>query len=686
LHRELVINTATISASKEFPDRISRRRVYSKYSSSLYGYLDVHSRETQFMKIKSALRQARELRGWSQARVAQAINADVGTVSRWERHITAPSPYFREQLCQLFDMDARALGFLESEGFVQEETQFAEYEQSGAFFTPTQEGPIIDPLIPRPVLTYTPLVGRDALLKHLISLLCSGTTCALFGLPGVGKTALALTLVHHQTIRSHFSDGVLWVGLGPSPDIHNCLLHWATLLGVPAPMLAEHHTTESLSRILRQAIGRRRLLLVIDDAWTVDESFPFLVGGPHCAQLVTTRSPQLAHTIAGHMSISVPVLSHQESFHLLATLVPDLMQIDDTQISPLIQQVGGLPFLLYLIGKNLQVEARSGQFRRLYSTLSHLSERSARLQLSFPLAPTERPPALTEEVPPSLETLIAMSDRHISSAAHDGLLSLSLLPTHPASFSEETALAVAAVSVDILDELLDAGLLESRHSGRYTLHQTIADYILHHGQPTREARERLISHCHEYILAHKDDTVALELECPVILKALEEAYLLQHHRTLIHGTCAIIEFLCNQEMYAIAERCLSNALTSANSMTDLRSKGLILYHQGNLANLQGKRSQAHTCYEEGFQLARQVQDYELQKKLLRRLGKTIFGSRSSASAKTSVEVSMRGGTSVEVSYIQCPFCKDIATQKRGKTNAGTQRYYCRNCRRSFVIR
>jgi hypothetical protein len=279
-----------------------------------------------------------------------------------------------------------------------------------------------------------------------------------------------------------------------------------------------------------------------------------------------------------------------------------------------------------------------------------------------------------------------MSDQHISSAAHDGLQSLSLLPTQPASFSEETALAVAAVSVDVLDELLDAGLLESHNSGRYILHQTIADYILHHGKPTREARERLINHCLEYVLTHSDDFAALELECPVILNALEEAYLLKHHRTLIHGICAIIEFLCRRGMYTIGERYLSYALTSANIMTDLRSKGLILYHQGDLANMQGKHLQAHTCYEEGFQLARQVQDHELQKKLLRRLDKKTFVSRSFASAKRSVEVNMRGGMSVEVSYKECPFCKDITTQKRGKTRAGTQRYYCRNCRRSFIIR
>jgi len=142
-------------------------------------------------------------------------------------------------------------------------------------------------------LTYTPLVGRDALLKYLISLLCSGTTCTLFGLPGVGKTALALALVHDQAICEHFSDGILWASLGPSPDTYSSLLRWATLLGTPASTLAGYQTTESLSLMLRQAIGQRRLLLVIDDVWTADECIPFLVGGPHCAQLVTTRSPRL---------------------------------------------------------------------------------------------------------------------------------------------------------------------------------------------------------------------------------------------------------------------------------------------------------------------------------------------------------------------------------------------------------
>lgn len=60
------------------------------------------------------LKQARELRGWSQAKVAELIGTDATTVSRWERGLFSPTPYFREKLCVLFDKNAEELGLLES--------------------------------------------------------------------------------------------------------------------------------------------------------------------------------------------------------------------------------------------------------------------------------------------------------------------------------------------------------------------------------------------------------------------------------------------------------------------------------------------------------------------------------------------------------------------------------------------
>lgn len=60
------------------------------------------------------LKQARELRGWSQAKVAEEIGTDATTVSRWERGLFSPTPYFRERLCKLFNQNAEELGLLES--------------------------------------------------------------------------------------------------------------------------------------------------------------------------------------------------------------------------------------------------------------------------------------------------------------------------------------------------------------------------------------------------------------------------------------------------------------------------------------------------------------------------------------------------------------------------------------------
>ena len=59
------------------------------------------------------LKQARELRGWSQAKVAEIISTDATTVSRWERGLFSPTPYFRERLCLLFNKNAEELGLLD---------------------------------------------------------------------------------------------------------------------------------------------------------------------------------------------------------------------------------------------------------------------------------------------------------------------------------------------------------------------------------------------------------------------------------------------------------------------------------------------------------------------------------------------------------------------------------------------
>lgn len=84
------------------------------------------------------LKQARELRGWSQAKVAEAIGTDATTVSRWERGLFSPTPYFRERLCKLFGKNAEELGLLEPT------YQPLEREQEGALFRPPATIPALE--------------------------------------------------------------------------------------------------------------------------------------------------------------------------------------------------------------------------------------------------------------------------------------------------------------------------------------------------------------------------------------------------------------------------------------------------------------------------------------------------------------------------------------------------------------
>jgi transcriptional regulator with XRE-family HTH domain len=56
------------------------------------------------------LRRVRSLKGWSQTELAEKVGTSFEMVSRWERGVTIPSPYYRERLCTVLDQTPEALG------------------------------------------------------------------------------------------------------------------------------------------------------------------------------------------------------------------------------------------------------------------------------------------------------------------------------------------------------------------------------------------------------------------------------------------------------------------------------------------------------------------------------------------------------------------------------------------------
>ncbi|MFA5204959.1 MAG: NB-ARC domain-containing protein, partial [Lentisphaeria bacterium] len=106
---------------------------------------------------------------------------------------------------------------------------------------------------------------------------------AIRGWPGVGKTTVASALAHDPEIAAAFPDGVLWVSLGPKPNLLSELVTWGLALNtndlLRAPDLAA--ASAMLSALLRD----KRTLLIVDDVWEAEHLAPFKVGGRNCAML-----------------------------------------------------------------------------------------------------------------------------------------------------------------------------------------------------------------------------------------------------------------------------------------------------------------------------------------------------------------------------------------------------------------
>jgi transcriptional regulator with XRE-family HTH domain len=87
------------------------------------------------------LRQERELRGWSRSYIAEQVEADLGTVGRWERGERLPHPHYRQKLCDLFGKSAQELGLL-SGGMDEFEDDAVELELSAHASSTHEQEPL----------------------------------------------------------------------------------------------------------------------------------------------------------------------------------------------------------------------------------------------------------------------------------------------------------------------------------------------------------------------------------------------------------------------------------------------------------------------------------------------------------------------------------------------------------------
>lgn len=575
------------------------------------------------------LMEAREQRGWSKKAVADSIDTSLNNVSRWERGITFPQAPHRKALCDLFGKSEAELGL------AQPRITASAVESATAMY--------LDPLIPAFPVGVETLVGRERELDDLKRQLLrtsdvTRSAVALYGTPGVGKSALALALAYDSMVREHFSDGILWGGAGPDPNILSVLSRWGTLVGAAS---TEAHgelpqTSDDWARSLRMVIGARHMLIVIDDVWRLEDAWKLTVGGPNCTHLITTRFPEIALRYADKKAVTIHELGSKDSFAMLAQWIPQVVAQEPDRIRSLVDSVGGLPLALLLIGKYLQVETRHGQQRRLQESLQKLSDPAWRLHLEQSEMSGSGSQSLNS-IPRSVYAAIALSDHQLNEQGQMALHALSTFPAKPNTFSEAAALAVAEATTAALDALVDASLLEVSGTERYTMHQTISDYgKLQCDDLTLAAERRLAVFFISYIEAHQSDYNDLAREMPNIGLALHIAYKRGMAMELIRGACALTSFLLARGLYNDAELHLGRARQAAETQGDDAQLARVLLCIGRLTERHRELSQAIPWYKKGLAIARREQNRGLMLSFLTNLGEVALNLGDLPAAETYV--------------------------------------------------
>ncbi|WP_186762783.1 AfsR/SARP family transcriptional regulator [Lentzea tibetensis] len=181
-------------------------------------------------------------------------------------------------------------------------------------------GPASSPLSPRELPSQPPtFVGRADECAALLDALGSGSTVAVHGPGGQGKSAVVLRVAHQ--VADRFPDGQLYADLrGASPGLDplppaEVVRRFLRALGTP-PLAVPTDPAEATA-LYRSLLARRKVLLVLDNAVDAAQVVPLLPGGPGSAVLITSR--RVLATVDGRHFALGP-LPEQQSVELLEVL------------------------------------------------------------------------------------------------------------------------------------------------------------------------------------------------------------------------------------------------------------------------------------------------------------------------------------------------------------------------------
>jgi len=202
---------------------------------------------------------------------------------------------------------------------------------------------------------------------------------AVSGTAGVGKTALALRWAHR--VRAGFPDGQLYVNLrGYDPDQPvspaDALARFLRALGVAGADIPLEVDERAAS--YRSLLDGQRILIVLDNAATVEQVRPLLPGTPSALVVVTSRDA-LAGLVArdGARRLDLDLLPPQDAVALLGALIEERVAAEPDAAAALAGQCARLPLALRIAAEL----AATRPTTPLATLVAELADEQRRLEL-----------------------------------------------------------------------------------------------------------------------------------------------------------------------------------------------------------------------------------------------------------------------------------------------------------------
>ncbi|MFG2244875.1 ATP-binding protein [Spirillospora sp. NPDC048823] len=312
--------------------------------------------------------------------------------------------------------------------------------------------------------------GRQDVLSQLNSLVETGGSApviiALTGMPGIGKTALAVHWAH--LMSEHFPDGQLFIdlrgysrrgALSPREALGQAL----RTLRVPSSRLPVDE--DELAALYRSRLAGKRVLIVLDDAANPQQVSPLLPGTSSCVVVVTARR-KLTALVAryGARAQALDPLPEAEALALVSEVAGhERTRREPDAAAELVKMCARLPLALRVAAANLAARPRQS-FAETVEALAD-GDRLSKL-------------ALGDDPREAVGAAFDLSYRGLDAETRRTFRFLGLV--EGPNVAPEAVGALLAATPDaarrLLDRLETAGLVQAIGRDRYDMHELLREY------------------------------------------------------------------------------------------------------------------------------------------------------------------------------------------------------------------